>query len=109
MNDLDPPVRPIDPKTAQRIGQNAKAMLLHLTRADELAREAGLNTEDEKPGSFGAFMDQLHTMVLAFDDWATNTALSSDLNRDTYAGTVYRFVDRRCGVLPDHVREEDRD
>ncbi|MEU6719596.1 hypothetical protein ABZ897_49750 [Nonomuraea sp. NPDC046802] len=97
----------IDSEKARRVLMNAKAISAHLFRIEDLTREAGIDlTSETDPCSLA--VNEFHASCMHFlTQMEVLAAVSGIAPESDDSNTVNQFLDRRCGVRPYHVRDED--
>ena len=107
MTSTEPPAperRPpasMDADSARQLGRHAKAALLHLSRAENLAEAGGVDLEyvyANEPGA-GPLFRAAREAIEDLDGWAINNAAANWSGRETYDHSE-RWCHRPGGVLP---------
>jgi hypothetical protein len=103
--DLLPPERrppaSLDADAARQLGRHAKAALLHLSQAEDLAAAGGVDLDyvhANEPGA-GPLFRAAQEAIEDLDLWAINNAAANQAGRETYDHTE-RWCHRPGGTLP---------
>jgi hypothetical protein len=91
----------MDADAARQLGHHAKAALMHLRRAEELAEAGGVDLDyvtANEPGA-GPLFRAASEAAEDLDLWAINNAAANGAGRDTYDHTE-RWCHRPGGILP---------
>src|SRR5262249_29689226 len=86
---------------ARQLGRHAKAALLHLSQAEDLAMAGGVDLDyvyANEPGARPPFR-AAREAIEDLDGWAINNAAANGAGRETYDHTE-RWCHRAGGVLP---------
>ena len=95
------PPASMDADAARQLGRHAKAALMHLSQAEDLAAAGGVDldyVDASEPGA-GPLFRAAREAVEDLDGWAINNAAANGAGRETYAHTE-RWCHRPGGVLP---------
>jgi hypothetical protein len=107
VSDTQPPAperRPpasMDADAARQLGRHAKAALMHLSQAEDLAAVGGVDLNyvyANEPGA-GPLFRAARGAVEDLDGWAINNAAANRAGRETYDHTE-RWCHRPGGILP---------
>lgn len=95
------PPASMDADAARQLGRHAKAALMHLSQAEDLATGGGVDltyVTANEPGA-GPLFRAAREAVEDLDGWAINNAAANRAGRDAYDHTE-RWCHRPGGVLP---------
>jgi hypothetical protein len=96
------PPAPMGADAARQLGRHAKAALMHLSQAEDLADAGGVDLDyvyASEPRA-GPLFRAAREAVEDLDGWAINNAAANGAGRETYNHTE-RWCHRPGGVLPD--------